>query len=99
MPDGIGITGYGPGGGNLGQAYAEEDNQSHQTTEELRISSVGDGPFKWLAGYFYSDFESPWDITFPSQSGVTNPNIGTNDLFSYYTPFKILQQSEFGEVT
>jgi outer membrane receptor protein involved in Fe transport len=98
-PAGLGITGYGPGNGNLGQAYAEEDNQSHQTTEELRISSVGETRFKWLAGYFYSDFESPWDIVFPSQSGVSNPDIGTNNLFSYYTPFKILQQSFFGEAT
>ncbi len=98
-PAGIGITGFGPGNGNLGQSTAEEDNQSHQTTEELRISSVGGGPFKWVAGYFYSDFVSPWDITFPSQSGASNPDIGTNDLFSYYTPFKILQQSFFGEVT
>ena len=96
---GLGLTGYGPGGGNLGQAWAEENNQSHQTTEELRVSSVGDTRFKWLIGYFYSDFESPWDIIFPSQSGASNPLIGTDNLFSYYTPFKILQQSVFGEVT
>jgi len=99
LPDGLGITGYGPGGGNLGQSVAEENNQSHQTTEELRVSSVGDTRFKWLIGYFYSDFEAPWDIIFPSQSGASNPNIGTDNLFSYYTPFKILQQSVFGEVT
>ena len=99
LPAGIGITGYGPGGGNLGRSFAEENNQQHQTTEELRVSSVGDTRFKWLLGYFYSDFISPWDIIFPSQSGVSNPNIGTNNLFSYYTPFKILQQSVFGEVT
>ena len=96
---GLGLTGYGPGGGNLGQAWAEENNQSHQTTEELRVSSVGDTRFKWLIGYFYSDFESPWDIIFPSQSAASNPFIGTDNLFSYYTPFKILQQSVFGEVT
>jgi iron complex outermembrane receptor protein len=99
LPDGIGITGYGPGGGNLGKSYAEENNESHQTTEELRVSSVGDTRFKWLIGYFYSDFISPWNIIFPSQSGVSNPDIGTNNLFSYYTPFKIFQQSVFGEAT
>jgi len=99
LPAGLGITGYGPGGGNLGQAYAEENNQQHQTTEELRVSSVGDSRFKWLLGYFYSDFDSPWDIIFPSQSGASNPFIGTDNLFSYYTPFKILQQSVFGEAT
>ncbi len=99
LPAGIGLTGYGPGGGNLGQSFADEDNQQQQTTEELRVSSVGDTRFKWLLGYYYSDFISPWDIIFPSQSGASNPNIGTNNLFSYYTPFKILQQSVFGEVT
>ena len=98
-PVGIGINGFGPGNGNLGQSYAYEDNNQEQTTEELRVSSVGDSRFKWLVGYFYSDFVSPWDIVFPSQSGASNPNIGTNDLFSYFTPFKILQQSFFGEVT
>jgi outer membrane receptor protein involved in Fe transport len=96
---GLGLTGYGPGGGNLGQSWAEENNQSHQTTEELRVSSVGDTRFKWLIGYFYSDFESPWNIIFPSESGASNPLIGTDNLFSYYTPFKILQQSVFGELT
>jgi iron complex outermembrane recepter protein len=99
LADGIGITGYGPGGGNLGKSYAEENNESHQTTEELRVSSVGDTRLKWLIGYFYSDFISPWNIIFPSQSGASNPNIGTDNLFSYYTPFKILQQSVFGEAT
>ena len=99
LPFGYGVTGYTAGNGNLGQTYASEDNNQHQTTEELRVSSVGDTRFKWLFGYFYSDFVSPWDIVFPSQSGASNPNIGTNDLFSYFTPFKILQQSFFGEVT
>ncbi len=99
LPFGYGVTGYTAGNGNLGQSYAYENNNSHQTTEELRVSSVGDGRLKWQVGYFYSDFGSPWDIVFPSATGASNPNIGTNDLFSYFTPFKILQQSFFGEVT
>jgi outer membrane receptor protein involved in Fe transport len=94
----IELPSYGPGNGGIGAAYADEDNQSHQTTEELRISSVGDTRLKWLAGYFYSDFESGWDIIFPSQTGAQV--FGTsNSLFDYYRPFKILQQSVFGEVT
>src|SRR5271163_1470555 len=91
----LGLPSYGPGNGGIGAAYADEDNQSHQTTEELRISSVGDTRLKWLAGYFYSDFESGWDIVFPSQTG--EQVFGTsNSLFDYYSPFKILQQSVFG---
>jgi len=94
---GLALPSYGPGNGGIGAAYADEDNQSHQTTEELRVASVGDTRLKWLAGYFYSDFESGWDIIFPSQTGAEV--FGSNNLFSYYSPFKILQQSEFGELT
>ena len=93
----LGLPSYGPGNGGIGAAYADEDNQSHQTSEELRISSVGDTRLKWLAGYYYSDFESSWDIIFPSQTGAQV--YGSNSLFTYYSPFKILQQSVFGEVT
>jgi iron complex outermembrane receptor protein len=94
----LGLPSYGPGNGGIGAAYADEDNQSHQTTEELRIQSAGNTRLKWLAGYFYSDFESGWDIIFPSQTG--EQVFGTsNSLFDYYSPFKILQQSVFGEVT
>src|SRR5580704_6654021 len=91
------VSGYGPGNGGIGAAYADDDNQSHQTTQELRIASVGDTRLKWLAGYFYSDFQSGWDIIFPSQTGAEV--FGSNNLFSYYSPFKILQQSVFGELT
>jgi iron complex outermembrane recepter protein len=93
---GLGLTTYEPPNG-LGSAVALEENPSHQTTEELRIASVGDSRFKWLAGYFYEDFESTWDITFPSQNGAAL--FGSNQLFNYFSPMKILQQSVFGEVT
>lgn len=93
---GLGLTAYQPPSG-LGAAVALEANPSHQTTEELRIASVGDSRFKWLAGYFYEDFESSWNITFPSQNGLSL--FGSNNLFSYFSPNKILQQSLFGEVT
>jgi iron complex outermembrane recepter protein len=96
---GLGLTAYDASAGGLGAAYAYENNRSHQTTEEVRISSParGDSPFKWVAGYFYEDFESFWDINFPAANGA---NIfGATDLFAYFSPNKILQQSLFGEVT
>jgi iron complex outermembrane recepter protein len=94
---GLGLTGYTPAQGGLGAAEAIEYNPSHQTTEELRISSVGDSNFKWLAGYYYEDFHSAWDIVFPSQNGAAL--YGSNNLFSYFSPMPIYQQSVFGEVT
>jgi iron complex outermembrane receptor protein len=97
---GIGPTllpSYNIADGGIGPSHAFEDNISHQTTEELRLSSVGNTRLKWLIGYFYEDFESAWNITFPSTNGAEV--FGSNALFNYYSPNKILQQSVFGEVT
>jgi iron complex outermembrane recepter protein len=96
---GLGLTAYDASAGGLGAAYAYENNQSHQTTEEIRVSSPAksDSPFKWVAGYFYEDFESFWDINFPAANGAST--FGATDLFAYFSPNKILQQSLFGEVT
>jgi iron complex outermembrane receptor protein len=94
---GLGLTGYTAAQGGLGPNYAIEYNPSHQTTEELRVSSVGDANPKWLVGYYYEDFRSAWDINFPSQNGAAI--VGSNDIFSYFTPMPIFQQSVFSEVT
>jgi iron complex outermembrane receptor protein len=94
---GLGLTGYTPAQGGLGAASAIEYNPTHQTTEELRIASVGDSKLKWLLGYYYEDFHSAWDIVFPSQNGAAL--FGSNNLFSYFSPMPIYQQSVFGEVT
>ena len=94
---GLQLTGYTPAQGGLGVAQAIEYNPTHQTTEELRISSVGNSALKWLAGYYYEDFHSSWNIVFPSQNGAAL--FGSNNLFSYFSPMPIYQQSVFGEVT
>ena len=96
---GLGLPGYEPADGGIGAAYAFEDNISHQTTEEVRVGSAdsSNSRLKWLVGYFYQDFESDWNITFPSADGA--PIFGSNALFNYYSPNKILQQSVFGELT
>jgi outer membrane receptor protein involved in Fe transport len=94
---GLGLTGFEPADGGIGAAYAYENNLSHQLTEEIRLASAGDSRLKWLVGYFYEDFESHWNITFPAADAA--PIFGSNQLFNYFSPNKILQQSVFGEVT
>jgi iron complex outermembrane recepter protein len=94
---GLGLTGFTPAQGGLGPAYALEYNPTHQTTEELRVASVGDANPKWLVGYYYEDFHSAWNIVFPSANGAAL--YGSNNLFSYFSPMPIYQQSVFGEVT
>jgi outer membrane receptor protein involved in Fe transport len=96
VPSG-GPTGYTAAQGGIGAASAIEYNPTHQTTEELRVASVGDANPKWLVGYYYEDFHSAWDIVFPAANGAAV--FGSNNLFSYFSPMPIYQQSVFGEVT
>jgi iron complex outermembrane recepter protein len=94
---GLQLPSFYPSQGGIGAATAIEDNSSHQTSEEVRLASVADSAFKWLVGYFYEDFESHWDVYFPAADAV--PDFGSNNLFTYISPTKILQQSLFSEVT
>ena len=74
-----------------------EDDKSQQTSEEVRLTSSGDTAFKWLVGYFYSDFESDWDL-FVLQPGAA-PLFGTGNGFTQIQPTKIIQNAFFGEVS
>jgi iron complex outermembrane recepter protein len=92
---GLGLPSFSPTDGGVGAGVSEEYNYSHQTTEELRVSSVGDSSFKWLGGYFYQDFMSALDIFYPVQGDA----LGSTNLFTEWNPLKLQQQSIFGEVT
>lgn len=48
--------------------YSEVDI-SRQGSEELRLSSRGDGPLRWVTGAFYSDDSADWD-EFSSSNGA-----------------------------
>jgi outer membrane receptor protein involved in Fe transport len=74
-----------------------EDDATKQTSEELRLTSNTDSAFKWLAGFFYSDFQSQWNL-FVLQPGALGPT-GTGDGFTQYQPTKIIQNAFFGEVS
>ena len=92
---GLQLPTFNPADGGLGAAVSNEYDYTHQTTEELRVSSVGESKFKWLIGYFYQDFESVLDIYYPAQGDA----FGSTELFTALNPLKLLQQSVFGEVT
>ncbi len=38
---------------NLDMAYELDHFKTNQVSEEARLTSNGDGPFKWIAGAFY----------------------------------------------
>jgi outer membrane receptor protein involved in Fe transport len=94
---GFPLPSFYPAYGGIGPSPAIEDNQSHQTSEEVRLASVGDSSLKWLVGYFYEDFESEWNVYYPAPEAT--PVLGSTNIFTYLSPNKILQQSVFGEAT
>jgi iron complex outermembrane recepter protein len=74
-----------------------EDDTSSQTSEEIRLTSSGDTRFKWLVGFFYSDFESCYcsQVLFPDAAAA----FGTANAFTQYQTTKIKQNSFFTELS
>jgi outer membrane receptor protein involved in Fe transport len=88
-----------PALGGAGATYPTpvEDDESNEWSEEVRLTSSGDSAFKWLAGYFYQDFTSYWNL-YVNTPFTAIP--GTfNDAFTQVQPTTILQNSVFGEVS
>jgi len=87
---------YGPGG--EGPVAATEIDPSWQISEEVRIASNGDGPLKWVGGFFYSGFYSDWNL----YTSVPNPaafGVNINNLWNLSQPTKVQQDAVFGEAT
>lgn len=82
--------------GPLG-TYSED--WTSQTTEELRITSTGSGPFQWLIGGFYQDFSSADDVGTNTPGPVVDELFGVPSLYDidYLTRFK--QFAGFGEAS
>jgi iron complex outermembrane receptor protein len=88
-PAGLGPTGPGPYGPGV-----EERDYTRQASEELRLASTGSGPLQWLAGYYYQDLQSEWDMW------SINPQAGpVADIYVDYMPQTILQNAFFGNLS
>jgi len=74
-----------------------ELDTTQQFSEEVRLVSKGDSPFQWIAGYYYSDFDSETDLFITYLEGLTN--LGGTNGFTQYQPIKIIQSSFFGELS
>lgn len=86
---GLGPTGPGPFGPGV-----EERDYTRQVSEELRLASTGGGPLQWLAGYYYQDLQSEWDMW------SVNPQAGpVANIYVDYMPQTILQNSFFGNLS
>jgi iron complex outermembrane receptor protein len=74
-----------------------EIDTTHQTSEEVRLSSSANSPFQWLVGYFYSDFYSQAYDAFTIPGAL--PVFGTANIYTAPYVEKIIQNSFFGEAT
>ena len=75
-----------------------EIDPSHQFAQELRLTSNGAGPLKWLVGAYYANFGSNWKLyeNVPNPAAWGSP---TNQIFTVIQPTKITQEALFGEAT
>ena len=94
---GLGLPSVYPADGGLGPEVGLEDLESRQTSEEIRLTSLGSSPLQWLVGYFYEDVQSDWNVFLPAPDAA--PLFGTTNLFTQLTPTKIIQQAVFGQAS
>ena len=70
---------------------------SHQFSQEVRVSSVGQTPFTWIFGGYYSNFESVGTNTGGGDGLI--PVFGTANFFTKRVPITIEQTAAFGEAS
>ncbi|KUR75595.1 hypothetical protein AQZ49_14055 [Novosphingobium sp. FSW06-99] len=85
------------GANGTGSIYALETDPSHQFSQELRFTSTGNGPIKWLFGGYFASFQSTWNLEtdVPNAAAFGSP---TPIIFSLSEPTSIKQYAGFGEV-
>jgi outer membrane receptor protein involved in Fe transport len=95
----FGISPYTDQGG-LGESINNELDTSRQFSEEFRVASNNSSRFQWLAGVFYQDFRSEFDLTEPTPGliPIDAPQDGAN-LITIDEPTTIKQIAVFGEAS
>jgi iron complex outermembrane receptor protein len=94
---------YGPNG--TGQESGRENDPSRQLSEELRFTSKGGGPFTWVGGVYYSDFNSVWTFNGTTPNASTYMDLGTfapattPNWFDANEPTSMKQYAIFGDAT
>jgi outer membrane receptor protein involved in Fe transport len=84
-----------------------------QWTQELRLSSIGTGPFQWVAGLFYTDIDRLYQQRLPTPgydafidsalgagvSAAVSNGFPLNSPYNANLPYDINQKAVFGEAT
>jgi iron complex outermembrane receptor protein len=79
-------------------------NPSRQFSEELRLASEGEGPFRWIGGLYYSHEESTY-VAYNATLGMCYLSAGgcaanpTGITFQANNPYNVTQYAAFGELS
>jgi len=95
---------YTAGGLGIGPAWGTEIDATKQFSQEIRITSRGEGNLKWLIGGYYSDFRAggPGGGNFAPGLLTVTTNGGpfTTDIFSHaVNSTKLTQEAGFGNAS
>jgi iron complex outermembrane receptor protein len=95
------LPGYSIADGGLGSAFAYEDDDTRQFSQELRFASADSGALQWLIGGYYSQY------TFTIDTGAIGtdilsaptPPLPIDNLFHVYSVQHIKQTAAFGNIS
>jgi iron complex outermembrane receptor protein len=74
-------------------------DDSKQFTEELRLTSSGAGPFEWLVGGFYQDFDSTDDVFTNTPGPIATEILGVPSLYDIGVATNYRQYAGFGQAS
>jgi len=94
---------YGPNGS--GPEYGTEDDPSSQFSQEFRLASKGNGRLNWVAGLYYSHFQSLWTMNGTTPNFASYMDLGslqpatTPNWFDADEPTTLANYAAYGDVT
>jgi outer membrane receptor protein involved in Fe transport len=85
----------------VGRATAKADGSLRQFSQELRLTSRGDGALQWLIGGYYGHyhFVAHDESDIPGLATLYGGALGSSVFFNVTSPFDIKQKAAFGNVS
>jgi outer membrane receptor protein involved in Fe transport len=85
----------------VGAATAVADGNLRQFSQELRLTSRGDGPLQWLIGGYFGHYHFLLrdQSEIPGLATLYGGALGTSNFFDISSPFDIKQKAAFGNVS
>jgi iron complex outermembrane receptor protein len=97
LADALGMTSFDPDEGGIGASAAHESNPTTQWSQEVRLSSKGTGPWRWLVGAYYSHYRSSYEADIDAANGLAI--VGTTNMYTAVLAGKRNTSALFGNVS